>query len=55
MTMTQLCVSLSESTTDALVDRMVDLAPHVDLFEVRADLVQDLDLLTLLRKHGLRS
>lgn len=50
--MTQLCVSLTETTTDALVDRMVDLAPVADLFEIRADLVEQLDLLTLLRTRS---
>ncbi len=47
--MTQVCVSLTETTTTALVDRMVDLAPVADLFEIRADLADELDLLTLLR------
>jgi 3-dehydroquinate dehydratase/shikimate dehydrogenase len=50
--MTQICVSLTETTTDALVDRMVDLAPVADLFEIRADLVEQLDLLTLLRTRS---
>jgi 3-dehydroquinate dehydratase/shikimate dehydrogenase len=47
--MTRICVSLTETTTEAVIDRMVDLAPIADLFEVRGDLVVDLDLLTLLR------
>lgn len=47
--MAQICVSLTETTTAALVDRMVDLAEQADLFEIRADLVSDLDLLMLLR------
>ncbi len=47
--MAQICVSLTETTTAALVDRMVDLAEQADLFEIRADLVSDLDLLLLLR------
>ena len=35
---------------------MVDLAPVADLFEIRGDLVLDLDLLTILRaKHQARS
>ena len=47
--MTQLCVSLTESTTAGVIDRMADLAEVADLFEVRGDLVMDLDLLTILR------
>lgn len=47
--MTQICVSLTEDTTVGTIDRMVDLAPVADLFEVRADRIQDLDLLMLLR------
>ncbi|HET7294286.1 MAG TPA: shikimate dehydrogenase [Vicinamibacteria bacterium] len=47
--MTQICVSLTEETTERTIDRMVDLAPVADLFEIRGDLVLDLDLLTLLR------
>ncbi|HEY5908954.1 MAG TPA: type I 3-dehydroquinate dehydratase, partial [Vicinamibacteria bacterium] len=47
--MAQICVTLAEDDTPALIDRMVDLDPHADLFEVRGDLVRELDLLTLLR------
>src|SRR3972149_5778991 len=47
--MAQICVSLTETTTAAMLDRMVDLAEQADLFEIRADLVSDLDLLMLLR------
>lgn len=47
--MTQICVSLTEETTEGLIDRMADLAPVADLFEIRGDLVLDLDLLTILR------
>jgi 3-dehydroquinate dehydratase/shikimate dehydrogenase len=47
--MAQICVSLSEATTVGMIDRMVDLAHVADLFELRADCVQDLDLLTILR------
>ncbi|MCU0240833.1 MAG: shikimate dehydrogenase [Vicinamibacteria bacterium] len=47
--MTQICVSLREETTAGIIDRMVDLAPLADMFEVRGDLVSDLDLLTILR------
>ena len=47
--MTQICVSLTEETTERTIDRMVDLALVADLFEIRGDLILDLDLLTLLR------
>jgi 3-dehydroquinate dehydratase/shikimate dehydrogenase len=47
--MTQICVSLTEETTAGLLERMESLAGIADMFEVRADLVLDLDLLTLLR------
>ncbi len=47
--MTKICVSLTEQTTERTIDRMVDLAPLADLFEIRGDLILDLDLLTLRR------
>ena len=47
--MTRICVSLTEETMAGLMDRMEELAPVADLFEIRADLVLDLDLLTLMR------
>jgi 3-dehydroquinate dehydratase / shikimate dehydrogenase len=47
--MTEICVSLIDETTTAVIDRMADLAADADLFEIRADLVLDLDLLTILR------
>ncbi len=47
--MTKICVSLTEETTEGTIDRMVDLAPLADLFEIRGDLIFDLDLLTLRR------
>jgi 3-dehydroquinate dehydratase/shikimate dehydrogenase len=47
--MAKICVSLIEETTSGIVDRMADLAGSADLFEVRADLVVDLDPLALLR------
>jgi 3-dehydroquinate dehydratase/shikimate dehydrogenase len=50
--MTAICVSLTEETTTGLIDRMVDLADVADLYEVRADYVLDLDLLTLLRARS---
>jgi 3-dehydroquinate dehydratase/shikimate dehydrogenase len=50
--MTRLCVTLAEDDTSALIDRMVDLEAHADLFEIRGDLVRELDLLTLLRARN---
>src|SRR5262245_57490112 len=47
--MTQICVTLTDETTTAVIDRMADLAADADLFEIRADLILDLDLLTILR------
>jgi 3-dehydroquinate dehydratase/shikimate dehydrogenase len=47
--MTQICVSLTEPTTAEVIDRMADLADVADLYEVRGDLVNDPDLLTILR------
>src|SRR4249919_4228509 len=47
--MTAICVSLIEPTTAGVIDRMVDLGGVADMFEVRGDMVQDLDLLTLVR------
>jgi shikimate dehydrogenase/3-dehydroquinate dehydratase type I len=47
--MTAICVSLTEPTTAGVIDRMVDLAGAADLFEIRGDMVTDLDLLTLMR------
>ena len=47
--MTAICVSLTEPTTVGLIDRMVDLASVADMFEIRGDMVRDLDLLTLMR------
>jgi 3-dehydroquinate dehydratase / shikimate dehydrogenase len=47
--MTQICVALVEETTAGMVARMTELAPVADLFEIRADRVIDLDLLTILR------
>src|SRR5260221_501353 len=47
--MTAICVSLTEPTTGGLIDRMVDLAGVADMFEVRDDMVRDLDLLTVMR------
>jgi 3-dehydroquinate dehydratase/shikimate dehydrogenase len=47
--MSGICVSLTEETTAATIDRMAELAGVADLFEVRGDLVLDLDLLALVR------
>jgi 3-dehydroquinate dehydratase/shikimate dehydrogenase len=47
--MTKICISLTEPTTEGTIDRMVDLGPSADLFEIRGDLIGDLDLLTLRR------
>lgn len=49
--MSAICVSLTETTTEATLARMAELGPVADLFEVRADFVQDLDL-DALRRHG---
>jgi 3-dehydroquinate dehydratase/shikimate dehydrogenase len=47
--MTQICVTLTEETTEGILDRMASLAGVADLFEIRGDFVLDLDLLTILR------
>jgi 3-dehydroquinate dehydratase/shikimate dehydrogenase len=47
--MTQICVPLIDEQTAGIIDRMVDLDGVADLFEVRADYVQDLDMLMILR------
>jgi 3-dehydroquinate dehydratase / shikimate dehydrogenase len=47
--MTKICVSLTEETTAGVVERMQELAGIADLFEVRADMVLDLELLPILR------
>ena len=46
--MTAICVSLTETTTEATLARMAELAPQADLFEIRADFCRDLDLPALL-------
>jgi 3-dehydroquinate dehydratase/shikimate dehydrogenase len=50
--MTRICVTLVEDDTAGLIDRMVDVGSHADLFEIRGDLVRELDLLTLLRARN---
>lgn len=47
--MTQICTSLVEETTAGVIARMKELSGLTDVFEVRGDLVRDLDLLTILR------
>jgi len=47
--MIQICVSLTERTVADLTARMEELAGRADLFEVRADMLDDLDLLAILR------
>ena len=47
--MTQICVSLTDEQTTDIVDRMVDLEGVADLYEIRGDLVRDLDMLMILR------
>jgi len=44
-----LCITLTERLTVDLIDRMADLSGLADIFEIRGDLVTDLDLLTILR------
>jgi len=44
-----LCISLTERLTVDLIDRMTDLSGLADMFEIRGDLVTDLDLLTVRR------
>ncbi len=45
----KLCVSLAEERTADVVARMAGLAAQADLFEVRADHLDDLDMAALLR------
>ena len=47
--MIQICASLSETTVSATTERMGELAGVADLFEIRGDLIGDLDLLAILR------
>jgi 3-dehydroquinate dehydratase/shikimate dehydrogenase len=47
--MIQICVTLTEPSVVALIDRMADLAGRADMFEIRADYLEQLDLLTILR------
>jgi 3-dehydroquinate dehydratase / shikimate dehydrogenase len=50
--MTQICVSLTDGQTTDIVDRMVDLEGVADLYEIRGDLVRDLDMLMILRARN---
>ena len=45
----RICVSLTDETTDDVIDRMRAMEAVADMFEVRGDLVLDLDLLAILR------
>ena len=47
--MIQICVTLTEPSTVALIDRMADLAGRADMFEIRGDYLEQIDLLTILR------
>ena len=47
--MASLCITLTEKLTVDLIDRMADLSGIADMFEIRADLVSDIDLLTVRR------
>jgi len=47
--MIQICVTLTEPSVVALIDRMADLTGRADMFEIRADCLEKLDLLTILR------
>jgi len=42
-----LCITLTERLNVDLIDRMADLSGLADMFEIRGDLVGDLDLLTI--------
>lgn len=45
--MASLCITLTERLNVDLIDRMADLSGLADMFEIRGDLVADLDLLTI--------
>ncbi len=45
--MASLCITLTERLNVDLIDRMADLSGLADMFEIRGDLVSDLDLLTI--------
>ncbi|MEO8500661.1 MAG: shikimate dehydrogenase [Vicinamibacteria bacterium] len=45
--MASLCITLTERHNVDLIDRMADLSGLADMFEIRGDLVSDLDLLTI--------
>jgi 3-dehydroquinate dehydratase/shikimate dehydrogenase len=44
-----LCITLAERLTVDVIDRMSDLSGLADMFEIRGDLISDIDLLTVLR------
>ena len=45
----KICVSITDDTTDGVIERMKALDAVAGMFEVRADLVLDLDLLAIVR------
>ena len=45
----KICVSVTDDTTDGVIERMKALESVAGMFEVRSDLVLDLDLLAILR------
>jgi 3-dehydroquinate dehydratase/shikimate dehydrogenase len=47
--MLQICVSLTEASIEGVIRGMARLAGRADLIEVRADLLEDMDLLAILR------
>ncbi len=47
--MASLCITITERLTVDVIDRMSDLSGLADMFEIRGDLIADLDLLTILR------
>jgi 3-dehydroquinate dehydratase/shikimate dehydrogenase len=44
-----ICVSLTDDRTERILGRMAEFGDEADLFEIRGDFVQDLDLLRLVR------
>ena len=48
----KICVSITDDTTDGVIERMKALDAVAGMFEVRADLVLDLDLLAILRARS---
>jgi 3-dehydroquinate dehydratase / shikimate dehydrogenase len=48
----KICASITDDTTDGVIERMKALDAVAGMFEVRADLVLDLDLLAILRARN---